>query len=141
MKSITERLDSFAEAWRPEPGDKLVGVIVDLDERVSQYDEDGYPILVVETDDGQEFAFHAFHTVARNELAKQRPAVGDRVGVAYHGKKDGRNYESYRIIVERAAADPRTFDWDKVAVEAPELNDETEPVDEPAKGVDDDVPF
>ena len=142
MKTLHDRLDSFAEAWRPEPGDKLVGVIVDLDERVSQYDEDAYPILTIETDDEEEFAFHAFHTVARNELAKQRPAVGDRIGVAYFGKKDGRNYESYRIIVERADPEPRTFDWDRVAVEAPEQDDETEHVDEtPKVAGEDDLPF
>ncbi len=143
MKSITERLDSFAEAWRPEPGDKLVGLIVDLDERVSQYSDDPYPVVTVQTDDGEELAFHAFRTVARNELAKLRPAVGDRIGVAYHGKKDGRNWESYKIIVERADPEPRAFDWDKhVTDDAAEPAVEPEPVSEPAKEAsEDDIPF
>ena len=107
MRSIDDRLDSFAEAWKPEPGDKLIGTVVDLDERDSAYGDEPYPIVTVETDDGNELAFHAFHTVARNELAKQRPAIGDRIGIAYHGKQDGKNYESYRVIVERAEPEPK----------------------------------
>ena len=71
-------------------GDKLIGTVVDLDERDSDYGDEPYPIVTVETDDGNELACHAFHTVARNELAKQRPVVGERIGIAYHGKADGK---------------------------------------------------
>ena len=63
-RSLSDRLDSYAEAWRPKPGDKLIGVVVDLDERDSEYDDPPYPIVTVETDDGEELAFHAYHTVA-----------------------------------------------------------------------------
>ena len=66
------------------------------------------------TSDGK-IAWHAFHSVGRNELAKQRPVVGDRIGIAYHGKPEGKNYESYRVIVERADGEPKTIDWDKHA--------------------------
>ena len=116
MRSLEERLDTFAEAWRPKTGDKLIGTVVDLDERESEYDEEPYPIVTVRTDDGQELAFHGFHTVARNELAKQRPRVGERIGIAYHGVPEGRKYEAYRIIVERD--EPRDLDWNRFATEA-----------------------
>jgi len=143
MRTLHDRLDSFAEAWRPEPGDKLVGRIIDIDERDSAYSEVPYPIVTVETDDGQEMAFHAFHTVARNELAKQRPVIGNRIGIAYHGRPEGKSYEAYRVIVERADSQPKAIDWDKHRTEdEAELDDETEPVDEtPKEAAEDEVPF
>src|SRR5206468_3062798 len=114
MKTLDERLDAFAEPWKPEPGDKLIGEVADLDERESEYGS--YPIVTVLTDEGEELAFHAFRTVAKNELAKVRPQIGDRIGIAYHGKPDGKDYELYRIIVERDEA-PKALDWDKHADE------------------------
>ena len=142
MRSIDDRLDSFAEAWKPEPGDKLIGTVVDLDERDSAYGDEPYPIVTVQDDDGNELAFHAFHTVARNELAKQRPAIGDRIGIAYHGKKNGKNYESYRVIVDRPDSEPKTIDWDKhvTADDEPEQDGEPED-DETPKSASDDIPF
>lgn len=115
MSSLVDRLDSFAEAWRPEPGDKLVGRVVEISERQSEYDDGPYPIVTVETDEGEQFAFHGFHTVAKSELAKQRPRVDERIGIAYHGKHADRGYERYRVIVERENSGP---DWDTIGVHA-----------------------
>ena len=84
--SLEKALDTdYAPAWRPEAGDKLVGEIVGLSERPG-YDETPYPIVTVRQDDGTELALHAFHTVIANELAKQRPVVGERIGVKYLGR-------------------------------------------------------
>jgi hypothetical protein len=136
-------LDNFAAAWRPEPGDKLIGVVADLDERASQYDEDAYPVVTVETDDGRELAFHAFHTVARNELAKQRPQIGDRIAIRYAGRPAGKSYEAYRIVVERPDAPPRTIDWDKHATPDEAEDEPAEEDDNPqdAEADDGDIPF
>ncbi len=136
MTSIEDRLDSFAEAWRPTtPGDKIVGRVVDIDMRDSDYG-DPYPIVTVETDDGAELAFHGFHTVARRELAKKKPQIGDRIGIAYHGKgepaKAGMSgAELYKIIVEREES---PVDWDAVAAADP--GPDTDPGD---PGVDVDL--
>jgi hypothetical protein len=112
-RPLLDRLDSFADAWRPQAGDKLVGIVVDLDLRSSQFDEEPYPIVTVRVSElgsteqggrpippGSERSFHAFHTVARNEVARQQPALGQTVGIASHGRHD-RGYERYRVIVER----------------------------------------
>lgn len=140
-RSLSDRLDSFAEAWKPKPGDKLIGVVVDLDERTSDYDDGApYPIVTVETDDGQELAFHAFHTVARNELGKQRPQLGDRIGIAYHGKPEGKSYESYRVIVEHAEPQAKTLDWDKHVVDDDTI-DGASTAGEPEGATDDGIPF
>ena len=100
---ITSMLDSFPEGWRPEPGDKLIGVVIGLGSRVGEYGE--YPIVSVRTDDGQDFAFHAFHTVARGELETLQPKLGDRIGIAYHGPHPTKGYERYRIVIVRRAGE------------------------------------
>jgi hypothetical protein len=110
MSAFEDRLnEAYAPAWRPAAGDTLVGTVVALGERQGEFEP--YPIITVETDGGQQFAFHAFHTVAKSELAAQKPRIGERVGVKYIGQiasQGGRGkYHGYRIIVDR----PMTLDW------------------------------
>ncbi|HXF37595.1 MAG TPA: hypothetical protein VNO17_10520 [Actinomycetota bacterium] len=115
---IADRVESFPEPWRPEPGDKLVGTIIELGERASEYGG-SYPLVTVMTDDGREVVWHAFHTVARSELARQRPEVGDRIAAKYWGRDEDRGYERYRVLVEhRRPAPSAAPDWEKVAEEA-----------------------
>ena len=145
MSNLAERLDSFPEPWKPIEGDKLIGELVDLSMRDSEYG-DPYPILTVEAEEGStldgkpisgEYAWHGFHAMSRGEVARRRPQIGERVGISYHGKgtaAPGMSApEKYRLLVDRPKAEQRAFDWDKVAA----------PVDEePATAaVDDDIPF
>ncbi len=143
-RTLQDRLDdAFAEAWRPSLGDKLVGVVTGIDVRHSDYG-DPYPIVTVQRDDGTEAAFHGFHTVARRELAKQKPQIGDEIGIAYLGKgeptKPGvSGAELYRIIVERA--EPQPINWDALA----DVDDADTPAAPAAAAAtatpDDDIPF
>lgn len=109
---IADRLDTeYAVAWKPDPGDKLIGEIVMLNEREGIYGV--YPVLTVRQDDGTELAFHAFHSVAASALAEQRPQVGERIGVAYKGEKttqDGKKYHHYAVAKDGPAP---VFDWGK----------------------------
>lgn len=142
-RSLEERLDAPAEAWKPEAGDKLIGEILDLDERESNYDDQPYPLVTVLSDDGEERAFHAFHTVARRELGRLRPRIGERIGIAYHGRH-AKGYERYVIKLDRV---PKSPNWDRVAAKAeaelagtdaePE-DEESEPEDAAKEG---DIPF
>ena len=109
---ITEQDLEFPEAWRPKQGEFLIGKVVSLDDRDGEYGS--YPIVTVETKDGRRLAFHAFHTVARGELARLRPKIGDDLGVKYHGKDAERGYERYTMRVDRPGAEP---DWDRHAAE------------------------
>lgn len=144
-RSLDDRLDDgFAEAWKPEPGNKLIGIVTELDERENDYGT--YPIVTVQTDDGQELAFHAFRTVARNELAKQRPKVGDRIGIKYEGKPPGKEYELYRVKVERVDEPQQTIDWSKHEADdaGPSAEEEQDPSRQeqrPDSAADDDIPF
>jgi hypothetical protein len=141
-----DRLDSFPEAWKPDPGEKLVGKIIGLDTRETEYGE--YPIVTVLTADGRELAFHAFHTVARNELAKLEPDIGEQIGIAYHGRAEGGNYERYRILMlDRDVAQSKRPDWKAMRDEAdepPEVTAEPELLPDPLAGPfasDDDIPL
>jgi hypothetical protein len=138
MPSLAERLDNFPEAWQPtNPGEKLIGELTDVDLRESEYG-DPYSVLTVAAEEGStqdgemippgtELAWHAFHTMARNEVKRKQPQVGEKVGIVYAGKgeaKPGKNApERWRLLVERPQ--PQQFDYDAV----------------PAGEADDDVPF
>jgi hypothetical protein len=101
---IDRLLESFPEGWRPSPGDKLIGIVIGLQTRAGDYGD--YPIVIVRTDEGEDFAFHAFHTVARGELEKLQLREGDRIGIAYHGPHPQRRYERYRIVLVRRSGEP-----------------------------------
>jgi hypothetical protein len=144
-----DRLDSFPEPWKPSAGDKLAGEIISIDVRETEYGE--YPIVTVLTNDGRELSFHAFHTVARNEIAKLEPEVGERIGIAYHGKSADGRYERYRVLMlDREAAKPQKPDWSRMrddsADEPTQKASEPELPPEPSPAfvqtpTDDDVPF
>lgn len=111
---LSERVEKFPEPWKPEVGAKLVGEVIGVEQRDGEYGS--YPIVVVMTGDGSEFAFHGFHTVAKNELAKQRPEVGDRIAIKYFGRTDDdRGYERYRILVDKPQ---QAVDWDAIGEQA-----------------------
>ncbi len=142
MRSNTlhDQLDAqFTPAWRPQPGDKLVGTVIGLGERAGAYGT--YPIVTVRQDDGTELAFHAFHTVAQQQLAEVRPRLGEQIWVKYQGQRGAdRTYHSYAVKVDRDES--ASFNWGRYADGA----DPTIPSDIPANTPptatgDDDLPF
>jgi hypothetical protein len=111
MDDIATRVETFPQAWKPKVGDKLVGVVDSVEEIDGEYG--AYPLLVIhdETRD-VDLAFHAFHTVAKAELARKRPVIGDRIAIKYFGRDEEKGYERYRILIERTE---QPIDWDKHA--------------------------
>jgi hypothetical protein len=118
MSTVADRLDVDAEPWLPQPGDKLIGVVLELDVRQdSEYEP--YPIVTVQVDEpsteaggaaiplGAQRSF-AFHTVAKTELERKAPKPGDLLGIAYRGRDEEKGYERYRLLVERALPRPVT---------------------------------
>ena len=104
---LVKQAPTFApvEAWKPtNAGDQLVGMLARVDQRPPQNGYAEYPILIVLTDDGQEWAVHAFHTVLKDQLLKTAPQVGDRIRLTYKGKVQGqtREYHSWTVEVRRA---------------------------------------
>jgi hypothetical protein len=109
---------------RPLPGAmetqsrrKALREVIDVREFTSEFGT--YPTITVKVDDGPEVIWHAFHTVGKSELARQRPEIGDRIAVKYFGRKNDVNYELYRVLVEKAEPQPtKALDWDQVAAAA-----------------------
>lgn len=148
MKTLEELLDMESEAWMPEPGDTIVGTIIDVGSNDAGYGI--YPILTVEREDGTVNSVHAFHTVLKSEVANRQPRAGDRVGIKYLGKvktKGGKGeYEAYKVRWEiRHEPAP---DWEAMAEDAEEerkyITKDAEQVAqqaEPGGAQDDDIPF
>jgi hypothetical protein len=116
MPTLHDRLARDPQGWRPQPGDSLVGTLIDVEERESDYGG-VYPMLIIETDDGDEVAVHCFHTVLKNEVARQKPASGDRIGIRYKGRVGDAKYESYRVVVEKANGETVAPDWDRMVAD------------------------
>lgn len=150
--SLEDRLESgLPSAWRPdqEDADMLIGEVVEIQIGTSDYGR--YPIVVIRKDDGEEKAVHGFHTVLRNELAKNQPQVGERTGIKYLGDvetKPGSKFKSfkgYRVQVEREKGS--AFNWNQLG--GPENDVENaynpgvyeEAVTVPDGAGEDDVPF
>lgn len=93
-----------AETWKPAPGDVLIGEVVDLDE--IEVEHGSYPVITV-LRDGKRFAWHAKPSVARFELARVAPEVGDMIGIRYDGQPAGRSYHLFRVVLDR----PPRIDW------------------------------
>jgi hypothetical protein len=146
MNSVDNIDRDYAEAWRPDPGDKLIGTVVETSERTGEYGK--YPIVTVRQGETAEteLAFHAIHTVAQVELADMAPQVGETIAIKYLGKREAANgkatYHAYKIAVDRAA---EKFDWSDYAsgqVDIPETDAPAPSVaPQQENGGDDDIPF
>jgi hypothetical protein len=144
MATLQDALDkAFAEAWRPQPGEKIVGEVIDLSERTGAYGR--YPIVTVRTGDGEERALHAFHEVLANELGRVAPKVGDVIGVRYDGNDEDKGYHRYRV---RRAGDGSGLDWSRYGGDQAESDLEPDlrevehlPSGEKSSTGDDGIPF
>jgi hypothetical protein len=80
----------FAQAWRPDQDDGpvLEGVFTDINEGFSDYGS--YPIVVITTDNDDEYAWHAMTEVAKQQLTKAEPKIKHRLRITYGGKKESK---------------------------------------------------
>ncbi len=107
LAELEKSLGEDIEAWMPEKGELLSGTIVQIETRRSEFGP--YPALTVQRLDGSTVVFHAFRTVAQNEVLRQRPKTGDLIAVLYVGAETGTDYHNYRI--RTGGASDREFDW------------------------------
>jgi hypothetical protein len=138
--SLEQRLQlaQAREAWRPGPGESIAGTLIALDQRESNYGGT-YPLLTIHADDGRVLDVHAYEAVLLDELAKLRPRVGERLGIAYLGKHAERGYHRYRVVVDRDT--PAAIDWaqysEQAAAELADLNPPTTLSDQELAGLRD----
>lgn len=125
MRNI-DLIDLAEESWNPRelgPGATLKGAVVTVTEYENEYGV--APVLVVkaEGEPPRLLRWVAFGTVAQRELARQNPQPGDLIGVRYEGKPEGKNYDVFRIIIDR----PDRPSQDVTAVPTDDLDAEAEP--------------
>jgi hypothetical protein len=115
MATLSDSLDNESTSWQPEPGDKL-GVVTNI-ELVDSKFGGKYPVVEVSTDD-ETLTFHAFHTVAKNQLRRAKPQVGEMIAIKFLGDHVN-GYKDYKIRVER----PGAVAWEELS-EPPVDDDE-----------------
>jgi hypothetical protein len=110
MTDTTTQSD-YPTGWKPDPGASITGQVIDIATGDGGYGV--YPIVTLRTEQGDEIAIHAFHTVLRTELARRRPKIGDTVGITYHGKRANASgkgeYHSYRVT----GGQTQGYDWSR----------------------------
>lgn len=97
------------DAWDPSNGEVLSGKIVSIETRNSKYGK--YPGVGIQKADGTEVMFHAYRTVAINELLRIKPVVGDLIAVAFYAPSEDQDYYNYKIKVSREIG--VDFAWDQ----------------------------
>ena len=98
---ILEGWDEFPPAWKPVPGEVLVGTVEAYDIATGKYG-DSKVCVVRDPAEGSLVAVYLSSTVLLGEFTKLRPKIGERVGIRYLGKADGENaYHRYKVVVDR----------------------------------------
>lgn len=127
LKEAQDRLQKRLEAqekeqtWKPEPGETLVGTVINVTTRSTSYGSS--PVIVVQDDAGDVHAWWGFHAVARKELSRVRPRVGETIAIRRlpDGKGTQGRYRRFAVAVDR---ETEGVDWDTVAEGVEDLPDE-----------------
>jgi hypothetical protein len=90
-----EAAKKHPDSWIPlKEGEELTGTVVDVDKGWSDARANGnggdgwYPLLTVKTANGNSIKWHAFETVAANEILKRRPMSGELITATYMGESE-----------------------------------------------------
>jgi hypothetical protein len=117
---LREQADrEWPEAWKPrQPGDEIVGTVTAIRPAVGTAYGPVPVIELAELGTGRPVAWWLIHTVARNEAARVRPALGESILVRYLGRVQpdggGPSYASYKLAVDRPD-EGSEIDWSAIA--------------------------
>jgi hypothetical protein len=101
LYEVLEGWDEFPPAWKPVPGEVLVGTVEAYDIATGKYGETKVCVLKDQAE-GSLIAVYLSSTVLLGEFTKLRPKIGERVGIRYLGKAEGENaYHRYKVVVDR----------------------------------------
>lgn len=94
-----ETWDGYPDAWRPEPGEILVGVVVEYDQGHTAYG----PVrtVIIAGEDGRRVSLWLSSTVLLQLFQRHQPKPGERIGLKYLGKDPDKGYHRYRLLVDR----------------------------------------
>jgi|SRR5215469_10658589 len=134
-----------ASGWRPVEGEKIEGKIIDLTRTWSDQSNSWYPIVVLKKGDGSVVNVHCFHYTLRTRLLDRQPKIGDRLIIAFHGKrptKDGkRTVAIYSVETPDTQVDTKSF-WKGMGAGQPATKPtKEEQLEIPEYDENDDIPF
>src|SRR5215469_1815617 len=149
LQDVQKEIDEgFAEGWRPEVGDMIVGVVTDISSYEGKF-QDIVPVITIERDDGTKVAVHCYHTVLKNRILELKPNIGETIGIKKTEIKEleegKRSIHIYNVKVKgRGIADPYanmgTSTRPGFREQAPPQS-KTPLVDSAEAEEDDDIPF
>jgi hypothetical protein len=133
-----EAANDYAPAWRfDQDGAVVIGEVIGFSEFDGGYGP--YPIVTLRLDDGSERAVHCQREVLSQELALQRPKIGETLGIKYLGQPEGKRYHRYTVMVERPEG--ASFDWSRYAAPGGERSDARVSSPPAEANHDADIPF
>jgi hypothetical protein len=134
--SLDDLMRRDVKPWMPhKESDQprgITGTVIKVSTTPSDYSDMAVPVLELVPDDDDKIIWRitAYHSVLAREIAEQRPAQGDRIGVRYQGQVEGAKstYESYRVALQRAPEPVQPIDWDSIErAAAAEMDEPEEP--------------
>lgn len=142
---------SYAEGWRPEEGDTLIGRVTEVATGRSQFGGGGkYPIITVQPEEGAPVAVHCFHAALKARVLDLKPMPGERIGVKFVGKRPHKTDPSLTVADYIVKVEGRTTTDAYAGMEEPAAPRTDVPVNpqdfapaSPASQAqaDDDIPF
>jgi hypothetical protein len=103
MRNLYDELESwegYPPAWRPKPGEILVGFIESYDVGHTPYGE-VRTVMVAAEDTGEKVSIWLSSTVLLSLFDRHKPRPGERIGLKYLGKDREKGYHRYRLLVDR----------------------------------------
>lgn len=89
--------------WRPDPGEKVIGTLDRIADKVSF--GRAAPTLYLLADEGDYLTVRASGIVLRGAVEELRPTPGEKLAIKFEGMREsanGHNYALYRMAVKRA---------------------------------------
>lgn len=104
MEALDEEAEGWPASWNPEPGDNLVGTIRRYSTGPSAYG----PVrtVIIERDNKERVSLWLSSTVLLDLFKRDKPKVGERIGVRYLGKHPEKKYRRWALVVDRDGSEP-----------------------------------
>lgn len=138
-------MPNMPAGWRPEDGDTLDGRVIELGRGWSDQAGEYYPIITIETEDGERVNVHAFHAILKNALMDKQPHTGDRIIITYHGKRPTRADANRMVAIYTLETPDREQDagkfWNGLGSQPRRSRAETDTPAIPEYDVDEQVGF
>lgn len=96
----------WAETWKPDPGEMLVGTLEGYDEAATDYGE--YTVAHVRDEEGVLRGLWLMHSVLQDEWKEASPEIGERVGIQYLGQREGKDHSYHMWVVKVDRSDAGT---------------------------------